>query len=130
MLALELELFSSMHALEVADESDGVVCSENSILFVEKQSNSYQANTKAGIEIVNNSLTTYAKDITYAIYLKSGASGADFTYVFGFDSADGTDGFTAVSSASQGGNIDGYITIYDVATGQALYIGCYDAAPA
>ena len=122
--------FSSMHALEAADESDGVVCAENSIVWIEKQSNSYTGNTKAGIEIVNNSLTTYAKDITHAIYLKSGASGADFTYVFGFDSNDGTEGFTAgVSTGTHKGNVDGYILIRDVETGADLYILCWDTVP-
>lgn len=122
--------FSSQHALEIADESDGVHPTENSICWIEKQSNSYTSNTKAGIEIVNNSLTTYAKDITYAIYLKSGASGAQFTYFAGFDSNNGDESFTAGSALTQSGNIDGYIKVYDVATGQALYIDCYDAAPA
>ena len=52
------------------------------------------------------------------------------TNVLNFAEADGSQGFTAGSGLSQGGNIDGYIRIYDATTGQALYIGCYDAAPA
>lgn len=122
--------FSSMHALEVADESDGVVCSENSILWIEKQSNSYQANSKAGLEIVNNSLTTYAKDITHAIYLKSGASGAQFTYVFGFDSENGDEGFTSGSFSTQSGNIIGYIKLRNVDGSADLFMPMYNQAPA
>ena len=121
--------FSSMHALEVADESDGVVCAANSIVYIEKQSNSYTGATRAGVEIINNCNASYSKAITYGVYLKSGASGSNITNVFGFDSADGTDGFTAGSGLSSAGNIDGYFRVYDVATGQALYVHCYDAVP-
>lgn len=119
------------HTLEVSDESQGSFTGSSlvSLLYLEKHSNSYGDNHDAAIYMINNANTTYAKDITYAIYLKSGASGSDFTNVFGFDSNDGTEGFTAVSGASAQGNIDGYIRIYDVATGQALYILCRDAVP-
>jgi len=122
--------WASQHALEVADESDGTNPAENSILFVEKASNSCVLDTKAGIEIVNNSHATYNYDITYGIYFKSGSSGCDITNAFGFDSNDGTDGFTAVDTKSHQGNVDGYIKVYDVATDQVLYVNCYDAVPA
>jgi hypothetical protein len=80
------------HALEVADESDGVQPSLNSIVWIEKQSNSYTAATRAGIEIVNNCNTTYAQVITHGIYFKCGATNSNITYALGFDSTDGTDG--------------------------------------
>lgn len=121
--------FASMHALEVADESDGVQCAENSIIFVEKQSNSYTRDTKAGLEIVNNSNPSFPKDFTYGIYLKSGETGAQFTYAFGFDSNNGDEGFTLVDTKSHNGNVDGYISVRNAQTGQTLYINCYDAVP-
>ena len=90
------------HALEVADESDGVQPSENSIAWIEKQSNSYTAATKAGLEIVNNCLTSQAKVITNGIYFKCGASGSNITNAFGFDSIDGTDGATLYAGTITG----------------------------
>jgi hypothetical protein len=119
------------HALEVADESDGVQPALNSILWIEKQSNSYTAATRAGIEIVNNCNTSYAQVITHAIYLKCGASGSNITNVIGFDSNDGTDGFTKLTGTpSQGGNIIGYMKFYNAADGATLYVPCYSQAPA
>lgn len=117
------------HALEVADESDGVQPALNSILWIEKQSNSYTLATRAGIEIVNNCNTTYAQVITYGLYLKCGATNSNITNVLGFDSNDGTDGFTAIADGTQGGNVNGYIKVYDAQTAQTLYIPCYDAVP-
>ncbi len=119
------------HTLEVSDESQGTFTGSTlvSLLYLEKHANSYGDNHDAAIYMINNSGTS-AKDITYGIYLKSGASGAQFTYFAGFDSSNGDEGFTAVSGASQGGNIDGYIKYYDAQTGQALYSPLYDAAPA
>ena len=117
------------HALEVADESDGVQPALNSILWIEKQSNSYTAATRAAIEIVNNCNTSYAQVITNGIYFKCGATNSNITNVFGFDSSDGTDGFTAIADGTQGGNVNGYLKIYDAQTAQTLYIPCYDAAP-
>lgn len=119
------------HALIVSDESQGSFtgASLSTLLYLEKHANSYGDLHEAAVYMINNSGTS-AKDITYGIYMKSGASGAQFTYVMGFDSSNGDEGFTAGSGLSQGGNIDGYLTIYDAQTGQALYIGCYDAAPA
>jgi len=117
------------HALEVADESDGVQPALNSIVWIEKQSNSYTAATRAAIEIVNNCNTTYAAVITYGIYFKCGATNSNITNVFGFDSSDGTDGFTAIADGTQAGNVNGYLTIYDAQTGQSLYLPCYDAVP-
>ena len=90
------------HALEVADESDGVQPALNSIVWIEKQSNSYTAATRAGIEIVNNCNTTYAQVITHGIYFKCGASGSNITYALGFDSTDGTDGATLKAGTYSG----------------------------
>lgn len=90
------------HALEVADESDGVQPALNSIVWIEKQSNSYTAATRAGIEIVNNCNTTYAQVITNGIYFKCGATNSNITNAFGFDSTDGTDGATAYAGTITG----------------------------
>ena len=117
------------HALEVADESDGVQPALNSIVWIEKQSNSYTAATRAAVEIVNNCNTTYAQVITYGIYFKCGATNSNITNAFGFDSSDGTDGFTAIADGDLKGKVNGYIRVYDAQTGQTLYINCYDTVP-
>jgi hypothetical protein len=90
------------HALEVADESDGVQPALNSIVWIEKQSNSYTAATRAAIEIVNNCNTTYAQVITHGIYFKCGATNSNITYALGFDSTDGTDGATLKAGTYSG----------------------------
>ncbi len=90
------------HALEVADESDGVQPALNSIVWIEKQSNSYTADTRAAIEIVNNANTSYSSVITNGIYFKCGATNSNITNAFGFDSTDGTDGATAYAGTITG----------------------------
>jgi hypothetical protein len=114
------------HALEVADESDGVQPALNSIVWIEKQSNSYTAATRAGVEIVNNCNTTYAQVITHGVYFKSGATNSNITYAFGFDSADYTDGAYDKGSTVTCANLYGAIKVwvYD----QAFYIPLYETA--
>jgi len=114
------------HALEVADESDGVQPALNSIVWIEKQSNSYTAATRAAIEIVNNCNTSYAKVITHGLYFKCGATNSNITYALGFDSADYTDGAYDKGSTITMGNLYGAIKvwIYD----QVFYIPCYETA--
>ena len=51
------------------------------------------------------------------------------TYVMGFQLAAGEQGFTAVAGGALKGNVDGYMTVRDVATGQDLYVNCYDTVP-
>ena len=119
------------HALEVADESDGVQPALNSIVWIEKQSNSYTAATRAGIEIVNNCNTTYAQVITYGIYLKCGATNSNITNVIGFDSNNGSDGFTKLTGTpTQGGTIIGYMKLYNAEDSATLYVPCYSQAAA
>ena len=114
------------HALEVADESDGVQPALNSIVWIEKQSNSYTAATRAGIEIVNNCNTTYAQVITCGIYFKSGATNSNITYALGFDSVDYTDGAYDKGSTITMSNLYGAVKILIGA--QAFYIPCYESA--
>lgn len=115
-----------VHALIAADESDGVMPSENSIIWVEKQSNSYTAATKAGLEIVNNCNTTYAQVITNGIYFKCGATNSNITNAFGFDSVDYTDGFYGKGSTITCSNLYGAIKING--GGTTYYIPCYTTA--
>ena len=51
------------------------------------------------------------------------------TYALGFKTGGGEQGFTAVSDKALKGNVDGYITIRDVANTADLYILCYDTVP-
>jgi len=90
------------HALEVADESDGVQPAENSIIFIEKHSNSNTLDTKAAVEICNNALTGASKVITHGIYFKCGVANSNITNAFGFDSTDGTDGATMYAGTITG----------------------------
>lgn len=114
------------HALEVADESDGVQPALNSIVWIEKQSNSYTAASRAAIEIVNNCNTTYAQVITHGIYFKCGAANSNITYALGFDSADYSDGAYDKGSAITFGNAYGAIKVW--INDAAFYIPCYETA--
>lgn len=64
------------------------------------------------------------------IHFGSAGNGTGWTHAFSFQTAAGKEGFTALVNKTQGGNVDGYIKIFDVATNQTLYIPCYDQAPA
>lgn len=79
----------------------------------------------------------YAITRTAAIYMEN-SSGAwtsgiymagTITYSLSFAEADGSQGFTAGTALTVGGNCDGYFTVRDVTTGQTLYCPLYDAAP-
>lgn len=110
-------------ALEAACESQTAdQPTESGLLRLEKQSNSNTLDTKYGMYIDNNAA---AKVITNAIYFAG-----TITYSLAYDENDGSQGFTAGAALTQSGNIDGYIKIRDVETGQDLYVNCYDAAPA
>jgi hypothetical protein len=63
------------------------------------------------------------------IHFETTGSGTGWTNAFSFQTAAGKEGFTAVAGGSAKGNVDGYIKVYDVATGQTLYINCYDTVP-
>jgi hypothetical protein len=115
-----------VHALIAADESDGVMPSENSIVLIQKHSNSYTAATKAGIEIVNEANTTYAQVITNGIYFKCGATNSNITNALGFDSVDYTDGFYGKGSTITCSNLYGAIKING--GGTTYYIPCYTTA--
>jgi len=63
------------------------------------------------------------------IHFETSGSGSGWTHAFSFQTAAGKEGFTAVVDKAVKGNIDGYIKVYDVATGQTLYIALYDTVP-
>jgi hypothetical protein len=64
------------------------------------------------------------------IHFGSAGDGKGWEHAFSFQTAAGVEGFTAVVDKAHDGNVDGYIKVYDVATGATLYINCYDAPPA
>lgn len=64
------------------------------------------------------------------IHFETTGSGTGWTHAFSFQTATGLEGFTSIADGTQGGNVQGYIKVYDVAGTQTLYIPCYDAAPA
>ena len=63
------------------------------------------------------------------IHFETTGSGSGWTNAFSFQTAAGKEGFTAIANGSLKGNVDGYIKVYDVATGATLYILCYDTVP-
>jgi len=63
-----------------------------------------------------------------AIHFEAPAK-SGWTHAFSFQTATGLEGFTALVDKAVKGNIDGYIKVYDVATGQTLYIALYDTVP-
>lgn len=113
----------TQYALEAACESQTAdQPTESGLMRLEKQANSNTLDTKYGLHIDNNAA---AKVITHGIYFSG-----TITNALSFDENDGSQGFTAGSALTQSGNIDGYFKVYDIETGQALYVNCYDAAPA
>jgi hypothetical protein len=64
-----------------------------------------------------------------AIHFETSGSGSGWTNAFSFQTATGLEGFTAIVNGSLKGNVDGYIKVYDVATGATLYLLCYDTVP-
>jgi len=109
------------------------VCTASNVLVVEDNSQGtiQTSSGTANSMIKIRSTQPIASGAKFAgIHFETSGSGSGWTYAFSFQTASGKEGFTAVAGGAQGGNVDGYIKIYDTATGQALYIPCYDAAPA
>ena len=63
------------------------------------------------------------------LHFETTGSGTGWTHAFSFQTAAGKEGFTAIGGGALKGNVDGYIKVYDVATGATLYINCYDTVP-
>jgi len=63
------------------------------------------------------------------IHFETSGSGSGWTNAFSFQTAAGKEGFTAIADGDLKGKVNGYIKVYDVATGQTLYINCYDTVP-
>jgi hypothetical protein len=63
------------------------------------------------------------------IHFGSAGDGTGWAHAFSFQTAAGKEGFTAVVNKDLQGKVDGYIKVYDVATGATLYINCYDTVP-
>jgi hypothetical protein len=63
------------------------------------------------------------------IHFATSGSGSGWTNLFSFQTAAGKEGFTAIADGDLKGKVNGYIKVYDLATGQTLYINCYDTVP-
>jgi len=63
------------------------------------------------------------------IHFGSAGTGTGWTNAFSFQTAAGKEGFTAIADGDLKGKVNGYIKVYDVATGQTLYLNCYDTVP-
>lgn len=124
---------ATIQGMNVAVRVNGVCATRVTGLKVEDTSQGTISATTAATNnllLLESSGARAGGSIVSGIHMQTTGSGTGWTYALSFQTAAGKEGFTAVSAASQGGNIDGYIKIYDVATAQALYLPCYDAAPA
>ena len=126
--------------LKVSQRCRGVIGTQTNLLVVDDRSDGSQhagvqgtAATKcynsAMIRLHSEGGASFAQRAT-GIHFGSAGTGTGWEHAFSFQTAAGKEGFTALVNKTQGGNVDGYIKIYDVATGQTLFIPCYDQAPA
>jgi hypothetical protein len=63
------------------------------------------------------------------IHMETAGDSTGWTHAFSFQTAAGKEGYTAIADGALKGNVNGYIKIYDVATGQTLYLNAYDTVP-
>jgi len=124
----------------VSQRCRGVIGTRTNLLVVDDRSDGSQhsgVQGTASLKCYNTAMirlhseggASFAQRAT-AIHFGSAGDGTGWLHAFSFQTATGKEGFTAVDNKAHTGNVDGYIKVYDVATGATLYINCYDAAPA
>jgi hypothetical protein len=122
---------ANAYTLSCAMRINGVATASNVLIVEDNSQGTIQTSTGTANSMVKiRSTQPIASGAKFAgIHFETSGSGSGWTYAFSFQTAAGKEGFTAVSGGSVNGNVDGYIKVYDTATGQALYVPCYDAAP-
>lgn len=126
--------------LLVSQRCRGVIGTRTNLLVVDDRSDGSQnaavqgtAETKcyntAMIRLHSEGGASFAQRAS-GIHFGSAGDGKGWEHAFSFQTAAGVEGFTAVVDKALDGNVDGYIKVYDVASGVTLYINCYDAPPA
>jgi hypothetical protein len=121
-----------IQTLTVAQRVNGINSTTANILVVEDNSQGSLSGAGAsGTAMVRirstQPIATGARHT--GILFETTGSGSGWTNAFSFQTAAGKEGFTALADAAHQGNVNGYIKVYDVATGQTLYLNCYDAVP-
>jgi hypothetical protein len=123
---------ATIQTLVVSQRINTICSTKTNILVVEDNSQgTITPTTCAGTAMVviqsNQPIASGAR--ASGIHFQTTGSGSGWTNAFSFQTAAGKEGFTALVDKSVKGNIDGYIKVYDVATGQTLYLACYDTVP-
>jgi hypothetical protein len=123
----------TVRTLLVSQRCRSVVKTTTNLLVVDDRSDgSHSITTCTGsamIKIHGEGGASFGARAT-AIHFETAGDSTGWTNAFSFQTAAGKEGFTQIADGTQGGNVNGYIKIYDVATAQTLYIPCYDVAPA
>ena len=125
--------------LKVSQRCRGVIGTQTNLLVVDDRSDGSQhagvqgtAATKcynsAMIRLHSEGGAAFAQRAT-GIHFGSAGNGTGWVHAFSFQTAAGKEGFTQIADGALKGNVNGYIKVYDVATGQTLYINCYDTVP-
>lgn len=123
---------ATIQSLVVAQRINGTCATKANVLVVEDNSQGTITPTtcSGSAMVVIQSTQPVASGVRASgIHFQTTGSGTGWTNAFSFQTAAGKEGFTALVNASVKGNIDGYIKVYDVATGATLYIALYDTVP-
>ena len=123
---------STIQSLVVAQRINGTCGTKSNVLVVEDNSQgSITPATCAGsaMVVIQSTQPVASGARASGIHFQTTGSGSGWTNAFSFQTAAGKEGFTALADKAVKGNIDGYIKVYDVATGQTLYIALYDTVP-
>ncbi|MCK7475653.1 MAG: hypothetical protein MZV49_24225 [Rhodopseudomonas palustris] len=123
---------ATIQTLTVAQRINTICKTKSNVLVVEDNSQgTITPTTCAGtaMVVIQSTQPVASGARASGIHFQVTGSGTGWTNAFSFQTAAGKEGFTALVNAAVKGNIDGYIKVYDVATGQTLYIALYDTVP-
>lgn len=122
----------TVRTLLVSQRCRSVVKTTTNLLIVDDRSDgSHSISTCTGsamIKIHGEGGASFGARAT-AIHFETAGDSTGWTNAFSFQTAAGKEGFTAIADGDLKGKVNGYIKVYDVATGQTLYINCYDTVP-
>lgn len=123
---------ATIQTCTISQRINSVVATKSNILVVQDNSQgTITPTTCAGtaMVVIESTQPIASGARASAIHFQTTGSGSGWTNAFSFQTAAGKEGFTAIVNGSLKGNVDGYIKVYDVATGATLYINCYDTVP-
>jgi hypothetical protein len=123
---------ATIQSLIVSQRINTICSTKSNILVVEDNSQgTITPTTCAGtaMVVIQSTQPIASGARASGIHFQTTGSGSGWTNAFSFQTAAGKEGFTAIVNGALKGNVDGYIKVYDVATGATLYINCYDTVP-